>query len=539
MATVSNYDPNNPDGTQNSPQSGQQTSGQGSQSNAPQTGSQSVYTTSGGGSGQGTAASSNASPAPTKSGQFTNLNAYLNANKSFNQGNQDPANNGLAGSINQNFQNQANDINNNVATDQNNFNTAANTARSGYTNYSGQAATPSSQAQTANSNPAGYQDFLNSVTSDPTAAVGNQQTLAQWNNAMNANYTGPTQLDPTQQLNQQAQNYQQQAQQAQTENGRFGLLGQMFYNPGYNQGQQSLDNLFLQSNPSQIATLQGTQTQANQLNNNINQANNQATNAAQSYGQEAQNIAGQAKSAIGGQTGDANAASGFTGSGAIGNFLSGLNNDISSAQTNDTQTYKNLVNDFNSGKLNSTEMQEAGITPDILKNSSLSGAIGQLQQSSPFYAAQNINQLLSNIGINPNGNYTYNTGLANSVGADTNTFNANTVANGQQAAQYAALSQLAGISPTAISKSIDPNAASTASTYDLSKLINNQLGNQLQKNQAGSQPQIEQLLAQLVSANVDPSAGVNQTNVLQQLQGILGTNMAPTAQMGPGGGHSL
>lgn len=290
MATVSNYNPNDP----NNQQQGQQEPQGQTQQNQPQ--SQQLTSGTQGAYSSAPNAASGSSPAPTKSGQFTNLNAYLKANQGFNQ-----QQGGLAGSMNQQFQNQQNQIQQNVGGAQNQFNQQANQARNPYTNYNQYYGNQQSQQNQPQGNqPQGYQQFLNTVMSDPNAAVNNPEMLKQYQAAQGAQYTGPTQLDPNAQLTQQAQNYQQQAKQAQTEAGRFGLLNQMFYNPGYSQGQQSLDNLFLQGNPAQTSQLQTTQTGANRLVGNLNQAINQAGSAATGYGQEAQDISNAAKTALSG-----------------------------------------------------------------------------------------------------------------------------------------------------------------------------------------------------------------------------------------------
>jgi hypothetical protein len=73
-----------------------------------------------------------------------------------------------------------------------------------------------------------------------------------------AQYKGPTQLDPS--LQTQAQDYTNLAGNVGTEQGRYNLLSQLYNTPTYTSGQKTLDNLFLQGNPQQLANLQSNQS---------------------------------------------------------------------------------------------------------------------------------------------------------------------------------------------------------------------------------------------------------------------------------------
>ncbi len=253
MAT-NGYDPNDQQG-QNQ---GQQDSTMESQGENV---SGSDATSAQGSPGAGRQGSQSASPAagaalkPTSSGNFQNLTSYLNANKNYNA-----SGGGLAGQVNQNLYNQGNQVNQNFQDAQNTYNQQV-------------------QAGTQQYDP----NVVNSVLSNPYAYTQQQQnpnTLQQYNQMLNAQYQGPTQLDAGGTLQAQAQNYQNLTNQVGSENGRFNLLNQLYAAPGYSQGARSLDNLILQGNPNQLAQLQGARTMGNQLSGQLSQDKTQAANAA-------------------------------------------------------------------------------------------------------------------------------------------------------------------------------------------------------------------------------------------------------------------
>lgn len=535
MAVVQNNNQQNQD---NQDQNG---NSQGSSATSPSpgvgvSGSSGAYSQAQGGSSgsQGTqpAASQpqqpqSGNPKATSSGRFTNLNSYLNANKNFNQ-----EGGGLAGQINQNFQNQQGQINQNLQNNQQQFQNQAQQARTPYTDYSsyatptfqnsgnvstdpGQGSSPSlilqptlpnrstNNAQPAgapNASPNGYQNFLDSVTADPTAAVNNQDVYNQFVNARDANYSGPTFLTGQTDLQQQASNYQQQAQQAQNENGRFGLLKQMFYNPGYSSGQQSLDNLMLQANPDQIKQLQTAQTGANKLTGNINQAVNQAGADATNYQNEAQNISGQAKSAIGTQTQDPTS-SAWSGTGALGNLISSVNNQIPVAQQQMADKYSQLQQDFSNNKLSPTEMARAGIDQSQTLTNLFNGMSGLNNNTGNKTAFNEVLQSLNGGSVDPNAVYNYGTSLGNYVGPNNFQYNANNVASADQASNYNALNKLAGGSAGQFIT--DPTQAGTAANYDVNSLINSQLGSDISSSTANKSSQVQQLLKNLTGEQSD------------------------------------
>jgi hypothetical protein len=186
-------------------------------------------------------------PAATNSGGFQNIQKYLGANAGF-----DAAKGGLAGEITSNVQGQANNANQALQGVFNQFNQQAGQAASNF------------------SDPSKYQNTVTNAVSGAATATPDQ--IQQVNQLANSQYNGPTQVDQQSLANIKQQNLgnlQNLAQNTQSESGRFNLLNQMFNKPGYNQGQQSLDNLFLQNNPQQTQQLKSLGNIANNFNQNI------------------------------------------------------------------------------------------------------------------------------------------------------------------------------------------------------------------------------------------------------------------------------
>lgn len=263
----------------------------------------------------------------TKSGQFTNLNNYLQANNGYNaQGG------GLGGQIANNLNNQSQGYQGQIQSGVQNFNTAANADRNQLN-----------------------QNLLNQAVADPTQVANNQGQLAQFEQMRTGTYTGPTGLGDTSQLQNNINNYQQLAGQAGNESGRFNLLSQMFGggNSNYNQGQQSLDNLLLQSNPSQLGQLKQVAGNAGALQGQLTNANNTANTQAQSYQQEAQNTNQAISSALGNQT---------PGNGAIGNEISSLNDAVTNTQAQRQNTYNNELSELQNNTLDPTTAAALGLT---------------------------------------------------------------------------------------------------------------------------------------------------------------------------------
>ena len=228
----------------------------------------------GGGTGvsaKGTSSSPNFSNnfKPTSSGSFTNLNNYLNANQGWNS-----SGGGLAGQVVSNINNQANTTQGDITNAQNAFtdqNTQAQNAYSGYT--------PDTATSTATS-------AVNNAVSN--TGSDNPDYVSTISNLANAKYSGPSGLESISgdnnltNLQTQASNLGNEASQTQTESGRYNLLNQMFGGANYNSGEQNLDNVLMESNPSQLQTLNGAQRIANNVTSNLNNTETQDQAAAQS-----------------------------------------------------------------------------------------------------------------------------------------------------------------------------------------------------------------------------------------------------------------
>jgi len=203
-----------------------QTPGSSPGSSSSGSGSQS---TAGGGQVQ-----SNPNPTPTSSGAFQNLNSYLAAN----QGN----------GFGQQF---VGDVNNTV-------NQAQSAQQQGLQSFESAA-----DAGTTQQNNAAVQQAVD----NPYATSQNPAEEQAFQSQLNAQYLGPSTFSADQAAYQQAAGATQQAadtaQAAGTESGRFALLNNYFGNANYNQGDQSLDNLLIQANPTTQQGIQQAQQNAN------------------------------------------------------------------------------------------------------------------------------------------------------------------------------------------------------------------------------------------------------------------------------------
>lgn len=264
---------------------------------------------------------------PTSSGSFQNLQKYINANQGFNAGQ-----GGLAGEVAGNINQQGQQTQSEIQGMQNAFNTQAQNNVNNFTQ-----ATNSSNGQPS---------LLSQATANAGQFMQNNPTGAQSIlNAENAQYTGPTQLQNQGQLQTQAQNVQNQAQQAQTENGRYSLLQQMFGSPTYTQGQQNLDQAIMQNAP-------GAQQQFAGLTNMGNATQNAYTNAQNQVAQQVnqnQQLAAQTAAQTQGQLNSAVMAN----QNAVQQQLTGAQ---SAAQTGLTQ----LQADLTSGNLTAADYAALG-----------------------------------------------------------------------------------------------------------------------------------------------------------------------------------
>lgn len=347
------------DAAQNPSQQQNQSSGQNQPSSAPPS------TSGGGGSGivsgggvggaaGSSAPTSSAAPGPSKSGSWTNLNSYLDAN----------ADQGAAvGSQ------IANTINSQGQSDQD----AINNLSSGFNQ--------AVQASTVNANQGAVDQSINDAESNNLSAA--DQTA--FDQQANASYSGPTDITQATGYSQAAQgasNAAVAAQQAQTEAGRDVLLQNQFNNAstsGYNQGENNLDQLLLEGSGGA---------------GSINQAANQWTG-----------LGGQLNSDV--TTDNANAASGAaTTQATAANALSDFNTQRTAADTSvasalaaqqagystDYNALVSALNGYSGGNLNLNQQQAT--TLGLGQNQRLY----DLYQQSPQLGTQYLSQAAFNAG---------------------------------------------------------------------------------------------------------------------------------------------
>jgi len=212
---------------------------------------------------------------PTSSGSFTNIQNYIKANQNSDLGSK------LGGQL----QGVSDKAKQDIAASGQNFNQAAEQGR-----------------QQFNSG------MVNSAVNDPTNFAAQDPNVAAFQKQLNAQYSGPKDLQNFSQLQGQVGQAKGLANLGGTESGRQSLLQNFFSNNGqYNRGQQTLDNLILQGSPQQNLGLQQARTQAGQAGQALGQTRQAAQGLAGQYGQEAQNTASQTNAALqGGQTGVVN-----------------------------------------------------------------------------------------------------------------------------------------------------------------------------------------------------------------------------------------
>lgn len=213
-----------------------------------------------GGGQSATLGSAGAAPAAgTKSGRFTNISNYLQANAGYNKDG-----GGLAGKIAGNINNQGNAVKQEVNQAKDQFNNAAQQNRVAYDD-----------------------NTVNKALNDSTNFAQNDQNVDSFQKQLNAKYQGPQGIQNAEIMQNKAQNLQDLTNQTTTEGGRFGLLKNMFNKPSYTGGQQKLDNLLLQGNQGQLKSLTGTRQLGNQVSNQVNNTNMGAVADAQKYKDEA------------------------------------------------------------------------------------------------------------------------------------------------------------------------------------------------------------------------------------------------------------
>ncbi len=263
---------------------------------------------------------SNANPNQQKGSGFTNIQKVIGAN----QGNQ------LGQAVGSNIQQAGNQAQDNLKNAQNQF---------------------QQQSQANQFNTEGNKQLVQNVLDNPTQyntqdqTNPNSQQGRQFQTLISGQYQGPQNLANANQIQAQGGNLAQMGQALGSSGGRQALLQQMFGNPQYTSGQQTLDNLLL--GQSQSPALQAAKRQAlmgqGQINNAVQGAaaqGQQAVNEAQNFGQGVQ--------------------------GQFANTVTGQNKSLQDAATKaqgdrDAQ-YQQTLQDLKTGNITQQEADQLGLS---------------------------------------------------------------------------------------------------------------------------------------------------------------------------------
>lgn len=186
---------------------------------------------------------------PSQSGSFTNLNSYLDANKSLGFGQQ------VAGQVTGEVAKAGE---------------AQQQAESGFKTAADQGAVQKDDS------------LIGRVNTDPQSITANQGDLSSWEKMRDANYSGPKNLVDTsyyQPAQQQTQRAYDIAQQTKDEGGRKAYLASLYGPQGsqrkadYTAGQQKLDNLLIQQDPESKTAFQNAWGQAQAQQNKFTDLN--------------------------------------------------------------------------------------------------------------------------------------------------------------------------------------------------------------------------------------------------------------------------
>lgn len=218
------------------------------------------------------AASSGSQGNGTSSGQFTNLNAYLDANSGQNFGTQ------VAGRV-QGLVDSAKD--------------AQSSAQSGFTSAADQGTVKLND------------QVLGQVKSDPVAAASNDEELKQFQAMRDAQYGGPKSFadselySPTWQKTQSAANT---AAQTQTEGGRKAYLQQQYGSGAgrydYTSGQQKLDSLLIQNDPNSRQAFDAVRQKGQEVGSNFQNLSKTLNDYASNAGQQTKAARNAAREAV-------------------------------------------------------------------------------------------------------------------------------------------------------------------------------------------------------------------------------------------------
>lgn len=207
---------------------------------------------------------------PSKSGAYTNIGAYLNAN-------QDQAGQ-LAGRVAGNVVNQAEQAQGQLQGVKDNF------------------------RQQADQNTVRYDDDLvKGAVQDPTKFTQDKSNVERFTKLRTAAYRGPQGLQDVQgfgDARQSVQNAERAVEDTKTEGGRFSLLQNQFKTPDYSRGQQRLDQVFLQNAPNARNEFQNVQGRFAGLRGMLDQKTNDASSYAAARQAETQEAAQKTQGAL-------------------------------------------------------------------------------------------------------------------------------------------------------------------------------------------------------------------------------------------------
>jgi hypothetical protein len=322
-------------------------------------------TISSGQAGIATAAAPSSSPKGTASGRFTNVQSYLNANK----------NEKIGSDISGKIDTEAGKLKNETQTQQSAFASRLPTQDK---DFLGNVST-------------GNVDFTNTATQDQIKAVQNSANTQGLDPSLN---TGVKYLNTTSSL-------------AQSPGGQFEMLKQYFGRPSYNRGQQNLDYMLLNTDPTQAQAVRNSAIAAGNQASNTANAVTDANNSLAALGQYRTDLntnLGTAKGSLEGVQTARNT--------NIDNFKAALSGgDIATADSLakvlgiDTGTYRNWKGELNTNVQGDpskyytadTSIGAALSPTQLAQYNALQGLLGGEALTGSFNSAINVGDILSDI----------------------------------------------------------------------------------------------------------------------------------------------
>lgn len=198
---------------------------------------------------------------PTKSGSYTNLQSYLSANK-------------------EQASDMANRVVGNIENQGSQAKSAVDSIQSGF------------KSKVDESVVRPNDNLINEAASNPTEFIKDQDRVQQFTKMRDAQYKGPVNLVDEAgfaDAQKKAQNVQSRLKATETEAGRFGLVQEQFGKPTYTRGQQRLDQLLLQNDPTAKQKFADVRNQLSGLDEYLNRAATTASSYAQQAKQDTEN----------------------------------------------------------------------------------------------------------------------------------------------------------------------------------------------------------------------------------------------------------